>query len=154
MYRDIGVLYIRGSVADSSQLNYVSSFRSWIKFRGLTNAVLYFSGDTPVSDMVWALVDFAAWCCAAEGNQVGTIKSKIAIAILSSRRGRHGAPDQITTAGTRVQRDISGSCSSWYESRVRRPVSWDMLLEGETLVPSWGRGGRILWLCLALGHFL
>ena len=34
---------------------------------------------------------------------------------------------------------------------VRRPVSWDMLLEGETLVPSWGRGGRILWPCLALG---
>ena len=25
------------------------------------------------------------------------------------------------------------------KSCVRRPVSWDMLLEGETLVPSWGQ---------------
>ena len=62
--------------------------------------------------MVWALVDLVAWYCAAEGNKVGTI--------LSSRRGRHGAPDQITTAGTRVPRDTSGSCSSWYEV-VRAP---------------------------------
>ena len=31
-----------------------------------------------MSDMVWALADFAAWCCAAEGNKVGTIKIKIA----------------------------------------------------------------------------
>ena len=39
------------------------------------------------------------------------------------------------------------------KSGVRRPASWDMLLEGETLVPSRGRGGRVLWLCLALGYF-
>ena len=38
--------------------------------------------------------------------------------------------------------------------RVRRQVSWDILLKGETLVSSWGRGGRVLWLCLALGYFL
>ena len=60
MYRDIGVQYIRGSVADSSQHTYVSSFRSRIKLRWFTSAALYFSGDIPVSDTVWALVDFAA----------------------------------------------------------------------------------------------
>ena len=47
VYGDIGIQYIRGSVADSCQRTYVSYFRSWIKFRGLTSAALYFSGDTP-----------------------------------------------------------------------------------------------------------
>ena len=37
--------------------------------------------------------------------------------------------------------------------RDRRPISWDTLLEGQCLVPSWGLGGRVLWLRMALGHF-
>ena len=36
------------------------------------------------------------------------------------------------------------------KTRVRRPMSWDML-EVVTFAPSWGSGGRVLWLCLALG---
>ena len=38
--------------------------------------------------------------------------------------------------------------------RVRRPISWDALLGGQDLAPSWGPGGRMLWLSLALGYFL
>ena len=37
--------------------------------------------------------------------------------------------------------------------RVRRPISWDSLLEGQGLASSWGPGGRVLWLSLALGYF-
>ena len=29
---------------------------------------------------------------------------------------------------------------------MRRPVSWAMLLAGETLIPAWRNGGRVLWL--------
>ena len=36
---------------------------------------------------------------------------------------------------------------------MRRPISWDSLLEGQGLALSWGRGGRVLWLSLALGYF-
>ena len=37
--------------------------------------------------------------------------------------------------------------------RVRRPISCDALLEGQGLASSWGTGGRVLWLSLALGYF-
>ena len=43
------------------RLTYVSSFRSWIKSRGQTCTAWYSSDDTPVSDMVSVLVDFATW---------------------------------------------------------------------------------------------
>ena len=34
------------------------------------------------------------------------------------------------------------------QATVRRPVSWAMLLAGESLIPSWGTEGRVLWLAL------
>ena len=36
---------------------------------------------------------------------------------------------------------------------MRRPISWDALLEGQELASSWGPGGRVLWLSLALDYF-
>ena len=132
----------------------MSYFTSWIKFRALTSAALYFLVDTPLSEMVWALVDFAAWCCAAEGNKVGTIKSKIA-AVQYFHRVEVGM--ELLTKSPLLERVFSGisraNAVAGTKSRVRRPVSWGILLEGETLVSSWGRDGRVLWLCLALGCF-
>ena len=37
---------------------------------------------------------------------------------------------------------------------MRLPVSWGVLLEGEGLIPSWGAGGKEMWLCLCLSYFL
>ena len=37
--------------------------------------------------------------------------------------------------------------------RVRLPVSFGMLLTEETLIPSWGPEGKVLWLCLCLELF-
>ena len=34
------------------------------------------------------------------------------------------------------------------QAAVRRPVSWAMLLAGETLIPAWRNGGRVLWLVM------
>ena len=104
--------------------------------------------------MVWALVDFAAWCCAAEGNTVDTIKTKIA-AVQYFHRVEVSM--ELPTKSPLLEHVFSGifraHAVSGTKSRERRPVSWDMLLEGETLVPSWGRAGRILWLCSVLGYF-
>ena len=38
--------------------------------------------------------------------------------------------------------------------RTRLPVTWSMLLDGESLIPTWGVGGRVIWLCLSLSYFL
>ena len=37
--------------------------------------------------------------------------------------------------------------------RVRRPVSWDMFLQGEYSISTQGQGGRVLWLCLGMSLF-
>ena len=36
---------------------------------------------------------------------------------------------------------------------MRLPVSWDMLLGGQSLAPSWDSGGSVLWLCLGMASF-
>ena len=39
------------------------------------------------------------------------------------------------------------------QPRMRRPVSWSMLLGGEHLAQTWGAGGRALWLALGASFF-
>ena len=38
--------------------------------------------------------------------------------------------------------------------QVRLPVSWEVLLEGDGLIPSWGAGGNEMGLCLCLSYSL
>ena len=40
------------------------------------------------------------------------------------------------------------------QATVRRHVSWDMLLTGEKLIPTWRAGGRVLWLALCASFCL
>ena len=40
------------------------------------------------------------------------------------------------------------------QTPVRRPVSLDMLLAGEKLIPTWRAGGRVLWLTLCASFCL
>ena len=49
---------------------------------------------------------------------------------------------------------VSFCARSFPGSRVRLPVSFGMLLTGETLIPSWGPEGKLLRLCLCLSCFL
>ena len=37
--------------------------------------------------------------------------------------------------------------------RVRLPISCGMLIVGQGLIPTWGSGGRALWLCLGMSEF-
>ena len=38
-------------------------------------------------------------------------------------------------------------------TRTRRPVSWVLLKHGIGLASKWGKGGRVLWLTLAVSYF-
>ena len=65
---------------------------------------------------------------------------------------------QLPTSSTLIKRALEGVTRSHVAAgtpkRVRRRISWDSLLEGQGLVLSWGPGGLVLWLSLALGSFL
>ena len=80
MFRSLGLQYIRGSVAESSQRTYGAVFRSWHVFRKSIGAETFVSARVSEHEKVMALVKFAAWCCASQGNTPGTI-SKILSAV-------------------------------------------------------------------------
>ena len=67
---------IRKPVAPSSHRAYTSGFRSWAAFRGLIGEAEYFDAAVSDTDKIQELLEFVAWC-ASEGNQAGTIASKL-----------------------------------------------------------------------------
>ena len=92
--------------------------------------------------------------CASEGNQAGTIANKPS-AVLHFHR--INLQLELPTSSPLIKRALKGVTRSHVAAgtpkRVRRPISWDSLLEGQGLALSWGPGGRVLWLSLALGYF-
>ena len=38
--------------------------------------------------------------------------------------------------------------------RIRRPISWVMLKQGLSIVPEWGKEGKVTWLTLAVWRFV
>ena len=107
------------------------------------------------SHKAWALTEFASWCCASERNLANTIAGKFA-AVQYFDRLDVGVELPVTAPV--VHYALKGIARSHVEAgtprRVRLPVSFSMLLTGETLVPSWGPEGKVLWLCLGLSYFL
>jgi len=106
-------------------------------------------------EVVQALIEFVAWCCAVYGNQAGTISGKLA-AIQYFHRVDHGR--ELPISSELVKRALQGVTRAHVRSgtraRVRHPVSWKCLLDGQGLAESWGPGGRVLWLSLALSFHL
>ena len=74
---NIGLQYLRNAVAVSSEQTYASGFASWSRFRRLMGRDQYLRADATAEDNELAIVDFAAWCIASQGNRVGTIASNI-----------------------------------------------------------------------------
>ena len=107
------------------------------------------------SHKAWALIDFASWCCASERHVANTIAGKFA-AVQCFHRLHVGV--ELPVTAPMVQCALKGIARSHVEAgtprRVRLPVSFSMLLTGETLVPSWGPEGNVLWLCLGLSYFI
>ena len=84
---------------------------------------------------MWALVDFAAWCCASPDNQAGIISSKPA-AIQYFHRVDVGIEMSIwSPLSESVLQGISRS-KVGTRPRVRLPISCNMLIKGQELIPS------------------
>ena len=103
----------------------------------------------------WALIEFASWCCASGGNLANTISGKFA-AVQYFHQLRVGV--ELPVMAPVVQCPLRGIARAHVTAgtprRVRLPVSFGMLLAGETLIPRRGPEGKVLWLCLCLSCFL
>ena len=141
--------------SDSFERTYGSGFRSWLKFRQLISCEPYFEPGKSDGVMIWVLVDFATWCAASEGNRAGTNSGKLAAVRYFYRVG-FGL--ELPVKSTLIKIALKGiSRSHTLAGKARRvplPVSWRMLLGGESLVPSWGSGGSVSWLCLGMTFFI
>ena len=92
---------------------------------------------------VWVLIEYASWCCEAEGNLTGTISGKLAAARYFHRLE---AGVELPTTAPVLKSALKGTArchvAAGTPRQVRLPVSWGMLLEREGLIPSWGVGGK------------
>ena len=90
---------------------------------------------------VWVLIEYASWCCEAEGNLAGTISGKLT-AVQYLHRLEAGV--KLSTTAPVVKSALKGIARGHVVAetphQVRLPVSWGMLLEGEGLIPSWDAG--------------
>ena len=109
----------------------------------------------PEEHKVWVLIEYVSWCCEAEGNLAGTISGKLA-AVQYFHRLEAGVelPTTAPVLKSALKGIARGHVAAGTPRQVRLPVSWGMLLEGESLIPSWGAGGKEMWLCLCLSYFL
>ena len=103
-----------------------------------------------------ALVEFAAWCCASEGNRPSTISGK-----LSAVKYFHvvEAGVELPVESPLLKRLILGITRAHLKAdlhrRYRVPIALDVLLKyGGRAAISWGNGGRVLFLCLLLTYFI
>ena len=95
---------------------------------------------------MWVLIEYASWCCKAEGN-LGTISGKLA-AVQYFHRLEAGVelPTTAPVLKSALKGIARGHVAAGTPRQVRLPVSWGILLEGEGLLPSWGAGGKEMWL--------
>ena len=104
---------------------------------------------------VWVLIEYAWWSCEAEGNLAGTISGKLT-AVQYFHRLEAGVelPTTAPVLKSALKGIARGHVAAGTPRQVRLPVSWGMLLEGESLIPSWDAGGKEMWLCSCLSYFL
>ena len=125
MLRSVGGQLIRLSVAPSSHRAYTSGFRSWAVIRGLIGEAEYFDAAVSDTDKIQELLEFVAWC-ASEGNQAGTIASKLS-AVLHFHR--INVQIELPTSSPLIKSALKGVARSHAAAgtpkRVRRPISWN-----------------------------
>ena len=154
MLRSVGGQLIRQSFAPSSHRTYTSGFRSRAAFRGLIGEADYFDAAAADTNKVQVLLDFVAWCV-SEGNEAGTSVGKLSAVIHFHRVNLKKKLPKSSPLSKRGSKGVARShVDAETPKRVRRPISWDALLEGQGLASSLGPGGRVLWMSLSLGYFL
>lgn len=102
---------------------------------------------------MWELIDFVAWCFESEGNLASTISGKLTAV---QHFHRLEASVELDLSSPMLKCALRGIARNHVAMgtvrRVRLPVSWQMLLDGESASRNWGEGGRVTWLCLCLSY--
>ena len=92
---------------------------------------------------MWELIDFIAWCFESEGNLASTISGKLTAV---QHFHRLEASVELYLSSPMLKCALRGIARNHVAMgtvrRVRLPVSWQMLLDGESASRNWGEGGQ------------
>ena len=155
MYFGVGLRLMRHAIADSTERAYLGYFGAWVNFRVRSGVPVFL--DRGIDDMtnVWHLVKYVAYSFASKQQRSATIESHLSAIRFFHRISR---AFEIDTTHPVISSALKGAARSQVElgnrATVRRPVSRAMLFVGETLIPAWSNGGRVLWLVLCASFCL
>ncbi|CAM9212587.1 unnamed protein product, partial [Choristocarpus tenellus] len=78
VFECLAAVYARGSVAPSTQKCYEAAWDQWSEFRTYRGLSRWIDPGCREIEVVKALAEFMCFCCGSRGNQVSTIKGKMA----------------------------------------------------------------------------
>jgi len=127
----------------------------WVSWRSFVGKECWLRKDMGEMELVEELAEFMGFCCAGKGNKESTIVGKL-VAINFYHEQFVGLSVPLGNPFIRsVRQGIKRAhVEKGSQQRVRRPLTWGMLTGMQENVPSWGVGGRVMWIGLALSYFL
>ena len=149
MYFGAGLELMRHAIAASSERTYQGHFGAWVEFRVRCGLPVFLERCRDGMANVWHVFEYVAYAFSTKKLRSATIESHLS-AIKFFHRISRGFEIDIThpvianafKGAARLHADVGN------QATVQRPVSWDMLLAGENLIPTWRAGGRVWWLAL------
>ena len=145
---------MRHAAAASTERAYLGHFGPWVDFRVRSGVPVFLERGIDGMTNVWHLFEHVAYAFATKKLRSATIESRLS-AINCFHRISRGF--ELDTTHPVIASALKGSSRSHAEvgnqATVRCPVSLATFLAGETLIPAWRNGGRVLWLALCASFF-
>jgi len=144
-----------GSVAKSTQKNYLAKWNTWVKERQAQGKGPWLQTVDDPDATLTELLEFMTSRCFVHNNQQSTVRGYLAAINFFHKMfaGRELPLSHcmIVAVGKGIDRAHGMSKK---KKQVRLPLTWAMLAEGRQTVVSMADGGYVMWLGLAVSYFL
>ena len=100
------------------------------------------------------LAEFMANCCAARKKEVPTAETLVAMTFYHEQWVGLSLPVQHVRIKAARKGIKTAHMEAGNQTRVRRPLTWEMIRVMDESIGEWGVRGRITWIGLALSYQL
>ena len=147
LYFGVGQELMRNAVAVSSEHTYMGHFGAWVDIRVRCGVPVIIPHCRDDMANVWCLFEYVAYAFATKQLRSASIESRLS-AIKYFRRISRGfeLDTNHPVIASALKRAARSHADVGNQATVRWPISWEMLLAGEALIPSWRAGSWVLWL--------
>ena len=144
---------MRHAVAASTERAYLGYFGAQVDFRVRSGVPVFLDRGIDGMTNVWHLVEYVAYAFATRKLRSATIESHLSAIKFFQRISRGFELDTTSPFIASTLHDAARSHAEvGNQATVPRPLSWAMLLAGETLIPAWRNEGHVLWLALCASY--